>query len=142
MNLLIDTNVVLDYLLRREPFYESAAKLVLLSEKRYIDSFISATSVTDIFYIAKKELKNKEKVFELIKSILKTVRVASVNEKSIYEALELKWNDFEDSVQYVVGENIFAEYIITRNSKDFINYKETIKINSPEEFLDLITNKD
>ncbi|MDR3011718.1 MAG: PIN domain-containing protein [Chitinispirillales bacterium] len=56
MNVLIDTNVVLDILLRREPYYNDAARVNVLAEKGYIRSYISASSVTDIFYIAKKEL--------------------------------------------------------------------------------------
>lgn len=140
MNVLIDTNVILDILLRREPHYKNAARINVLSEKGYIFSYISASAVTDIFYIAKKELKDKDTVFELLKTLLKTTRIASVTEGSIYEALELNWDDFEDSVQYVTGQNISAEYIITRNPKDFANgYIEVI---SPEEFLNKITSQE
>jgi len=136
MKLLIDTNIILDYLLKREPFFENASKIMLLSEKRYFNNFISASAVTDIFYISNKELKNKDKVFELMKNMLKIVNIAAVTEKSVFEALELKWNDFEDSVQYVVGQSISAEYIITRNKKDFVD--SHLKIISPDEFLNLI----
>ena len=65
MILLIDTNVILDFILQREPYYENAAKINVLSEKECIRCYISASAVTDIFYIAKKELKNKGKAIEL-----------------------------------------------------------------------------
>ena len=136
MNVLIDTNVILDFILRREPHYENSAKINILSEKNYISGYISASAVTDIFYVAKKELKNKDTAVELIKNLLKTVRVASVTESGIHEALDLNWDDFEDSVQYVAGQGISADYIITRNPKDFAGSQ--IKVISPEEFLNQI----
>jgi predicted nucleic acid-binding protein len=133
MNVLIDTNVILDILLRREPHYENAARISVLSEKGYIQSFLSASAVTDIFYIVKKELNDRDAAFELLRNILKIARIASVTEDSIHEALDLEWNDFEDSVQYVVGQSVSADYIITRNSKDFAGSE--IKVLSPEEFI-------
>ena len=135
MNVLIDTNVMLDILLQREPHCRDAAKVNVLAEKKHIRSYISASAVTDIFYIAKKELKDTGKATELLKNILKTTRIASVTENCIYEALDLKWNDFEDSVQYVAGKNILADYIITRNANDFANSR--IKAISPTEFLEI-----
>jgi predicted nucleic acid-binding protein len=133
MNVLIDTNVILDILLQRIPYYNDAAKVNVLAEKGYIRSYISASTVTDIFYIARKELKDTNKTIKLLKNILKTTRVASVTENNIHEALNLEWEDFEDSVQYVVGKNIFVDYIITRNPYDFANSK--IKVVSPNVFL-------
>jgi len=138
MNLLIDTNIILDFILQREPYYENASKINILSEKGYIFGYISASAVTDIFYIAKKELKSKDTVIELLKNLLKTIRIASVTENSIHEALDLNWDDFEDSVQYVAGQNISADYIITRNPKDFASSQ--IEVISPEEFLNRITS--
>ena len=133
MNVLIDTNVILDVLLKREPHYKNAAKIIVLSEKNYICGYISASAITDIYYIAKKELKSKDAAFETLKNILRTVHIASVTESDIYEALDLKWDDFEDSVQYAAGKSISAAYIITRNSKDFTG--SAVKAISPDEFL-------
>ena len=137
MILLIDTNVVLDILLRRVSFYESAAKVVVLSEKGYINCYVSASAVTDIFYIAQKELKNKDKAVRLLENLFKVFRIASVTEACINEALDLKWDDFEDCVQYTVGKNIFADFIVTRNVKDFT--KSNIKAVSSDELLKIIT---
>ena len=128
------------FILRREPYYANAAKINILSEKGYICGYISASAVTDIFYIIKKELKNKDAVLVLIKNILKTIRIASVTESGIHEALELDWDDFEDSVQYIVGQSISADYIITRNSIDFAGSQ--IKVVSPDEFLNKITSQE
>ena len=136
MNLLIDTNVILDILLKREPYYKDAARICVLSEKGHIRSYVSASAVTDIFYVAKKELKNKQLALELLKNVLDVINIASVTEETIYEALDLQWDDFEDSVQYVAGNSISAEYIVTRNPKDFSN--SDIKVISPEKFINQI----
>jgi hypothetical protein len=130
MNVLI---VILDILLQRAPYYNDAAMVNVLAEKGYISSYISASAITDIFYIARKELKGRNKAIKLLKNILKTTRIASVTENNIHEALNLEWEDFEDSVQYVAGKNILANYIITRNPHDFANSK--IKVVSPNVFL-------
>jgi predicted nucleic-acid-binding protein len=140
MNVLIDTNVILDVLLRREPFVQNAARIIVLSEKGFIRSYISASAVTDIFYVAEKELKTRDSVHSLMKNLLKTVHIAAVTENSIHEALDLNWSDFEDSVQYVAGQAISAEYIITRNAKDFL--VGSIATLTPDEFLDKITSED
>ena len=136
MNILIDTNIILDMLLQRESYYENALRISVLSEKGYICSYVSASAVTDIFYIVKKELKNKNTALTLLKNILKTIDIASVTEDSIHEALDLEWEDFEDSVQYVAGKSIYADYIITRNPNDFA-YSQ-IEVISPHEFLEKI----
>ncbi|MCL2036704.1 MAG: PIN domain-containing protein [Oscillospiraceae bacterium] len=138
MKFLIDTNVVLDYFLRREPFYADSSKVILLSEKEYIEGFVSASSVTDIFYIAERNLKDSGIVRKMLEKLLKTIRVAAVGEKTIHEALDLKWKDFEDSVQYSTAQGIWVDYIITRDSKHFNDSQ--IKAISPKELLDLITN--
>jgi predicted nucleic acid-binding protein len=120
-------------LLKREPNYLFAAKVNVLSEKGHICCYVSASAVTDIFYIAQKEMRNKEAAFESVKKILTTTRIASVTESNIYEALDLQWKDFEDSVQFVVGRSISADYIITRNPKDFKD--SAIVAVPPDEFL-------
>ena len=99
MNVLIDTNVILDILLRREPYYENAARINVLSEKGYIRNYISASAATDIYYVAEKELKSRDLVLELLTNLLRTTHIASVTEDSIHEAINLRWDDFEDSVQ-------------------------------------------
>ena len=138
MKLLIDTNVILDILLRREPYYESAAKVVVLSEKSFITCYVSASAVTDIYYIVQRELKNKESIINLLTKLFETFRIVAVSEANIHEALDLKWDDFEDCVQYTSGKSINANYIITRNAKDFT--KSQITAMSPKEFLDMVTH--
>ncbi len=123
MKLMIDTNIVLDVLLKREPFYESSYKILELTEKDNISEYISATSLTDIYYIANRQLHNKTLVLELINNLLKLVHIAGVNEQEIILALKLGWKDFEDAVQYSSAKTINANYIVTRNPSDYIDSK-------------------
>lgn len=133
MKILIDTNIILDVLLKREPFYRDGAKVLNLSERGNINLFVSASAITDIYYIANQTLRNKIKIKELLSKLLKIVSVASVSEDMIKNALELSWKDFEDSVQYSVALLHGMDGIVTRNSND---YKEAeMDIWKPEELL-------
>jgi len=133
MKVLIDTNVILDFMLQRKPYYENAAKIIILSEKNHIYACISASAVTDIFYIANKNLKDKTEALTLLKNLLEIICIAGVAEVDIHKAIDLNWEDFEDAVQYVIGQNISVDYIITRNPRDFPDSQ--IQIVSPEKFL-------
>jgi predicted nucleic acid-binding protein len=139
MKVLIDTNIVLDVLLNRQPYCQDAAKIIVLSEKEIIESYVSASAITDIFYITQKEYKNKQITIDLLKKTLEVISVATITGNNIYQALDLEWNDFEDSVQYIVGESISADYIITRNVDDFDS--STIKIVTPEQFLNILSEE-
>jgi predicted nucleic acid-binding protein len=137
MRVLIDTNVALDVLLSRQPYCREASRIIILSEKEVIEGYISASAVTDIYYITRKSYKDKQITIDLIKNILKIISIATTTENNIYQALDLEWNDFEDSVQYVVGASIPVDYIITRNVNDFKN--STIKCVTPEQFINIIS---
>ena len=137
MNVLIDTNIILDVLLHRESFFEKSKLVLLAAEECVINGYISASAVTDIFYIVNKFLKNKSDASELLKKhFMGTINIAAVDGDIIFKALNAEWDDFEDCVQYIVGESISADYIVTRNLKDFINTR--INVVTPEEFLNII----
>ena len=103
MKYLIDTNIILDVLLRREPFYNDSANVLNLSGQKDITLYVTASSITDIYYIAYQTLRNKEEVKQMLIKLLKIVLVASVSGEEIKNALALPWKDFEDSVQYSVA---------------------------------------
>lgn len=103
MKLLIDTNVVLDVLLRREPFCEAAADVLGLAQREDVREYVSASAITDIYYIANRQIKDRDAVKELLKRLLMVVSAAAVSEQEIRNALDLAWADFEDSVQYSVA---------------------------------------
>ena len=136
MNVLIDTNIALDVLLNRHPYSKTSMRVLVLSEKRRIRGFISASAITDIYYLTRKALQSKESAISLLKKLTETVSIASVDGNHIYEALNLNWNDFEDSIQYIVGKSANAEYIVTRDLQDF--HCSDVKIVSPENFLKIV----
>ena len=138
MTILIDTNVILDVLLKRKRFMWKSSNVLLLSEKKIIDGYVTASSITDIFYITNKTYNDKQRSMELLKKLLKTIKIATVSGEEIYRAIDLDWNDFEDAVQYTTGEQIHANYIITRDTGGYIN--SSITVINPSDFLDLIEN--
>lgn len=134
MRILIDTNVILDVLLKRSPFYETAIEVLKLSARDDIQEFVSASAITDIYYIAYKNLRDKAAVRELLKKLLLIVSVAGVSEEEIQKSLELEWNDFEDSVQYSVAALNEMDGIITRNVKDYSSAE--MQVWEPAQFLE------
>ena len=137
MTILIDTNVILDILLNRKPWYTNAALIFGLSQQNIIKSYVSASVITDIFYLTQKE-HGRSAAKEAIKRILQVFYPATVTDRNIYKALELEWEDFEDSVQYIVGEELSADYIVTRNTKDFS--LSSIEAVTPEQFIQVIAD--
>ena len=135
MHVLIDTNVVLDVLLDRPLFVDDAAAILTIPES-IAYKYISASAITDIYYVAYKELHDKQKVKDIIKRLLSLIHIADVSEENILFALESDWNDFEDSVQNAVAESHNFDAIITRNSTDFKN--SNLNIFSPKDFLQFI----
>lgn len=136
MKILIDTNVILDVLLKREPFCKAAIEVLKLAKLNNVQEYVSASAITDIYYLACRQLKNKELARGLLKKLLTIVSVAGVSEQEIKEALELEWNDFEDSVQYSVASLQGMDVIITRNLNDY--KRSEIPVWQPEQALEEI----
>jgi predicted nucleic acid-binding protein len=132
MKVLIDTNVILDVLINNAVFFAHSKKMFDFAEQKQITGYISASAITDIFYIAQRKL-GKRAIKEAIKKVLKVFYPATVTENNIYQALDMEWDDFEDSLQYIVGEGLSVEYIVTRNTKDFAS--SPIPAVTPEQFI-------
>jgi predicted nucleic acid-binding protein len=137
MKVLIDTNVVLDVLINNSAFFAYSKEIFDFAEQKQIAGFISASAITDIFYIAQRKL-GKKAAKEAIKKVLKIFSPATVTDNNIYQALDLDWDDFEDSVQYIVGKDFSVDYIVTRNTHDFAS--GSIVAITPEQFIKTITS--
>jgi predicted nucleic acid-binding protein len=138
MKILIDANIALDVLLERQPFYIAGAQVLGLS-KGGIELFLSASTITDIYYIIHRERKSKEVAAASVRNILAIVDIAAVTGNTIRRAVNLEWSDFEDAVQYATGENIAVDYIVTRNISDFAS--SAISALTPDAFLKIVTRK-
>ncbi|MCR5400200.1 MAG: PIN domain-containing protein [Treponema sp.] len=135
MIIFVDTNLVLDVMLGNTDFYDESNSVLSYCDKGY-DFYISASSCTDIFYIVKRSIHDTEITKQIMKNLLTAVSVAGVDEICINKALESEWNDFEDSVQHEVAQQIGADIIVTRNSADYKN--SAVRIMTPFEFLSFV----
>lgn len=134
MTVFLDSNIILDILLKTPEFYdESKSVLSILDSHSDIDYFISASSITDIFYIVNKKIDDKEKTKQYLSNLLEIVSVAGIDEVCVKNALNSSWKDFEDSVQHESAIQIRADYLVTRNTKDFKS--SFVEVITPSEFL-------
>ena len=122
MKVLIDTNVILDVLYKREGFYEDSLKIWKLCETRKIDGYISALSIPNIVYILRREL-DPEKTLEVINNINLVFKIYDLKSEIIMQAAEKKTKDYEDALQMVTAQKLKASFIVTRNIKDFVGSK-------------------
>ncbi|MBR0467196.1 MAG: PIN domain-containing protein [Clostridia bacterium] len=134
MKVLIDTNIVLDYLGANHGFTETAENVFNLSEKRKDITFVSASAITDIIYVLKRAVKDMEIVKNKYKGFRSKISILPVTEADIDKAFSRNWKDFEDAVQYTVAETNNVDCIITRNKKDF--EEDKISIYEPNEFIE------
>ena len=133
MTVFLDSNIILDILLKNQDFYQESQQLLNLADNPKVDFFISASSITDIFYIVKKKLNDAEKTKDYLRLLLELVSVAGIDETCIKNALNSSWKDFEDAVQHEASIQIQADFLITRNIKDF--QTQFVEIITPADFL-------
>lgn len=131
---LFDTNVILDIALKRNPHYSNAVRLVNLIDKNSIQAFITATTVTDIYYIVKKDIGH-DFALEFLNDLINFLDVIGVTHEVILKALKSEIKDFEDAIQSTAADFNEIEVIITRNKQDFV--KSRLQVFTPSEFLEL-----
>lgn len=128
----VDTNIILDWLGNRAPFFKYAKELFLKGERAEIELLVSTISFVNTQYILRKQI-GKEKAKQTLAAIRTICTICASGEKEIDLALVSSFTDFEDAVQYYSALNNAAKVIITRNPKDFIHSQ--IPIMSAEEYL-------
>ena len=133
MKLMIDTNVVLDVLLERPEFYEKSKAVLDLCESKKMLGFVSASSITDIFYLVRRALRSTEETYKVIGALLNIVGVLSVTEADVQRAFLRHAKDFEDCLLAESAKSNNCVGIVTRDSRDFQNFEITLY--SPEEII-------
>ena len=118
MVLLIDANILLDVLLDRKEFVKESALIWKLCETRQMKGYVSALTFANIMYIMRKEL-TPEKTEEVFRRLNLIFELADFSGSVLEKAVEMKWSDFEDAVQSATAERVHADYVITRNIRDF-----------------------
>ena len=133
MRILVDTNVIIDYVADREPYAACAYKIIEMCITKTVTGCIAAHSVVNLFYILRKELSVEERKVMLMK-LCRVFYVVDIDIFKIQTALKNdEFKDLEDCLQYECAKDFRADYIVTRNEKDFTSGK--IKAIAPREFL-------
>lgn len=130
MKVLFDTNVVLDFLLDRNPFSATATRLVARVERRELEGFLGATTLTTIHYILARAL-GKQAALEAVRDLLALFSVAAVDGRILSLAADFAFPDFEDAVLHEAARLAGAGAIVTRNGDDFKG--ATLGIDAPDE---------
>lgn len=134
MNVMIDTNVLLDDILDRVPNAETARKISRLMTDGAINGYLTANCLTDIFYIVSKN-RNEATARKVIKNLLLSFSVVSVTGEDCSQAVDFPMDDFEDALVVVCAEKMVLSYIVT-NDKVFLNSADlSVPAVSPAVFL-------
>lgn len=133
MKVMVDTNIIIDVYQNRTSFAPASAKILKLSESKKITGVVTASTVTDIYFILGRHIKDHALLKTLVKKMLTTVTVADVLASDITEAFKLPMDDFEDALFAQCGKRVKADYIISRNTVDFIH--SPIPAIEPDDFL-------
>ena len=132
-NVLIDTDVLLDFFFDREPFSEFAAQVLNLCEDRTINGFATPVIISNTYYLLRKIGKH-EIIVEKIKQLLTILDITEMDKNVVLNALNSEFKDFEDALQnFSAIENGKIKVLLTRNIKDF--KKSTLAIMTPETYL-------
>lgn len=134
MNLLIDTNVILDMVLKRSG-YDVSMELFRKAKEAEARAYITASSVTDLFYVIRKETHDTSRTYVIMENIFRLVAVLSVTGKDIQDAFAQKWKDFEDCVQCMTGKNCGMDCIITVNTTDYSD--ALLPVMTPAEWIEM-----
>ena len=135
MKVMIDTNIVLDVFLQREPFFHSSYEIMKQSALEKLEGFVSASAATDIFYLLRRNLKDTARAKDSMEKLLQLVGIADSLGEDVHAAVASNMTDFEDALVAAIAERCQMSYIITRNTKDYQD--SPVKALTPEEFLKL-----
>lgn len=136
MKLMLDLNVILDVVQKRQPHYTASAQTLDHTLKNN-NGCIAAHAITTLHYLVSK-YANHQKANDLVDWLLQNFTIVSANQKVFLRARVLEFSDFEDAVICASAEQQKCDYIITRNSKDFIN--STVITLTPGEYIAQKTN--
>ena len=137
MKILVDTNVILDALISREPWNESAEKIFLMGANNIVDMYITTSSATDIYYLIRKHLHNIETAKKIMGKLYSLVGILEVTGSDCVEALSSQIADYEDAVVEKVAARKDMDYIVTRNIMEY--QASNTKAIFPDEFVSLIS---
>lgn len=137
MRVLLDTNVILDALLNRQPFVAEARQILQAVEQAQVSAYLTATTITDIFYLARKAL-GRESTLRAISFCLETFQICAVDRQTLETAANLEGNDFEDNLQIACALASSLDAIVTRDKAGF--QTTAITVMEPAELLSQLSS--
>jgi len=120
MKIIVDNNVILDVFQNREPFVELSSKVLRLVETKHVIGYITANSITDIYYVLNR-FTDKKETYKYMNILLELIEIIDVTATDIKKALHPEVIDFEEELISVCANNSGIDYIITRNTQDYKN---------------------
>jgi len=133
MKIYFDTNIIVDVLKHREPFYENSNKILMLAVDGKIDGIVCTSAITDIYYLIRKHYKDTKTTIGIIFDILEIIKPVDTLVIDLFCAAELGFQDFEEAVVAAIAQRERTDYIITRNTADFS--KSPVPASTPDTFL-------
>jgi predicted nucleic acid-binding protein len=133
----LDCNILIDWLVDREPFSYFASKIIEFSEKKEIVSFVSALTLANTYYLVSNEL-GKKVAGGFLKDASTLFRFAGMSEEVIRKSIQNRYKDFEDDLHYYTAIETNLDYLITRNKKDYKS--DNILVVDSEEFVKIHQN--
>lgn len=130
--ILLDTNIIIDFLGERKGFYEPAAKIITLADKKKIKIYVSAISMATAYYVLAK-YENRKTALEKIRKFKVLCEISPMNDDLFEKALNSQFDDFEDALQYFSSVENGCDILLTRNEKDFKT--ALIPVMNPENYL-------
>ena len=136
MIILLDTNVILDHILSREPYAESVGKIFNMIGREEIEAAVTVNSITDIYFIVSKRLGDTS-ARKALRDLFNILVIISVDGDDCISALNLSMSDFEDAVVVVCADKDDIDYIVS-NDKLFLQVDSALaQVISPDNFLSL-----
>lgn len=137
MKILLDTNIIVDDALQRQPFFEASEQVLVLVEQRLVEGYVSASTFSDLYYIIRRG-RGRDWTLNYLRQLVTFCQVATVDAATINMALSTNFRDFEDAIQYTTAVVNELDAIVTRNPEDFP--VTTPRILTPEQLIQELTN--
>ncbi len=138
MNVIVDTCVIVDFLQQREGFQEDATTLCFLVAKGTVAGFLTAKSITDIYYLMHRSLHSDTKTRQLLKNLLLSYGILDTTATDCRNAITSPMGDFEDAVLAETAYRTGVDYIVTRNVRDYD--RAIVPVITPHDFVQMVMN--
>jgi predicted nucleic acid-binding protein len=137
VKVLLDTNIILDYALERQPFWQASEQIFLWLEQEQFEGYVSASTFSDLYYIICKQ-QGHEWTLTFLNRLVSICHIATVDQTVISMALTANFRDFEDAIQYSAAVINQLDAIVTRNPQDFV--RTASRIMTPDALIQELSN--